>query len=247
MGPGGMARIQAAILRNAWEAVRPGGLLLYCTCSPLREEDEDVVRGFLSSIPDASLSDPPSGWPGPPDALDGGGVPAPLSPSARYGRLFRRAPEEAVIKWKHSGPPMGETGNAMDYYIAPSLLSADFGKLAEEIRAIEEAGADLLHVDVMDGRFVPNITIGPVVVKAIKKYASIPLDVHLMIVEPEKYIEAFSEAGADILTVHAEATPHLQRAVARHPGAGPERRACRSTRPRRCPPSNGSSRTSTWS
>ena len=103
----------------------------------------------------------------------------------------------------------------MDYYIAPSLLSADFGRLAEEVRAIEEAGADLLHVDVMDGRFVPNITIGPFVVAAIKKYASIPLDVHLMIVEPERYLEAFSGAGADIITVHAEATPHLQRAVAR--------------------------------
>jgi len=109
----------------------------------------------------------------------------------------------------------GETGNAMKYYIAPSLLSADFGKLGEEIRTIEEAGADLLHIDVMDGRFVPNITVGPVVVEAIKKYASIPLDVHLMIVEPEKYIDAFAEAGADIITVHAEATPHLQRVVAR--------------------------------
>jgi len=105
--------------------------------------------------------------------------------------------------------------NPMDYYIAPSLLSADFGRLAEEIRAIEEAGADLLHVDVMDGRFVPNITIGPFVVEAIRKCATIPLDVHLMIVEPERYIDAFSGAGADIITVHPEATPHLQRAVAR--------------------------------
>lgn len=103
----------------------------------------------------------------------------------------------------------------MDYYIAPSLLSADFGRLAEEVRAVEKAGADLLHVDVMDGRFVPNLTIGPPVVAAIKRCATLPLDVHLMIVEPEKYLEAFSEAGADVLTVHAEATAHLQRAVAR--------------------------------
>jgi ribulose-phosphate 3-epimerase len=103
----------------------------------------------------------------------------------------------------------------MDYYIAPSLLSADFGRLAEEIQAVEKAGADLLHVDVMDGRFVPNITIGPPVVAAIKRCATLPLDVHLMIVEPEKYLEAFAEAGADVITVHAEATPHLQRAVAR--------------------------------
>jgi len=103
----------------------------------------------------------------------------------------------------------------MEYYIAPSLLSADFGRLAEEVRAVEEAGADLLHVDVMDGRFVPNITIGPPVVAAIRKVAKAPLDVHLMIVEPERYIEEFAKAGADVITVHAEATPHLQRCVAR--------------------------------
>ena len=103
----------------------------------------------------------------------------------------------------------------MKIEIAPSILSADFGRLAEEIRAAEMAGADLLHVDVMDGRFVPNITIGPPVVAAIRKAATLPLDVHLMIVEPERHLEAFAAAGADVITVHAEATPHLQRAVAR--------------------------------
>ena len=97
--------------------------------------------------------------------------------------------------------------------IAPSILSADFGRLAEEVRAIEDAGCDLVHVDVMDGRFVPNITIGPLVVEAVRKVARRPLDVHLMIVEPEKYVDAFVQAGADILTVHAEASPHLHRTL----------------------------------
>ena len=104
---------------------------------------------------------------------------------------------------------------AMEYYVAPSLLSADFCRLAEEVRTVEKAGADLLHVDIMDGRFVPNLTIGPPVVAAIKRCATLPLDVHLMIVEPEKYLEDFAAAGADIITVHAEATHHLQRALAR--------------------------------
>jgi ribulose-phosphate 3-epimerase len=97
--------------------------------------------------------------------------------------------------------------------ISPSLLSCDFGRLAEEVRAVEAAGADWIHVDVMDGRFVPNLTIGPVVVKAIKRAATRPLDVHLMIVEPERYIEAFASAGADMLTVHVEASPHLHRTL----------------------------------
>ncbi len=97
--------------------------------------------------------------------------------------------------------------------IAPSILSADFANLESEVSQLDPSLADLLHVDVMDGRFVPNITIGPVVVSALKKVTSIPLDVHLMIVEPEKYIDAFAKAGASILTVHAEACPHLQRTL----------------------------------
>ena len=95
--------------------------------------------------------------------------------------------------------------------VAPSILSSDFGRLADEVRAVDEAGADWIHVDVMDGRFVPNITLGPIIVEAVRKATSKPLDVHLMIVEPEKYVEAFAKAGADLITVHAEACPHLHR------------------------------------
>ncbi len=95
--------------------------------------------------------------------------------------------------------------------IAPSILSADFGRLAEEVRAVDQAGADWIHVDVMDGRFVPNLTIGPPVVKAVRKATAKPLDVHLMIEEPGRYAEAFAQAGANWLTVHAEACPHLHR------------------------------------
>ena len=97
--------------------------------------------------------------------------------------------------------------------IAPSILSADFGRLAEEVAAAEAAGADYIHVDIMDGRFVPNITIGPLVVRAVRKATKLPLDVHLMIVEPERYVDEFASAGADLITVHAEASPHLHRTV----------------------------------
>ncbi|NNB95376.1 ribulose-phosphate 3-epimerase [Corallococcus exiguus] len=107
--------------------------------------------------------------------------------------------------------------------ISPSLLSCDFSRLGEEVRAIEAAGADWIHVDVMDGRFVPNLTLGPVIVEAIKRVATKPLDVHLMIVEPEKYVDAFVKAGADVLTVHQEASPHLHRTLQsiRQAGAKP--------------------------
>jgi ribulose-phosphate 3-epimerase len=97
--------------------------------------------------------------------------------------------------------------------IAPSILSADFSRLGEEVRAVEKAGADLIHVDVMDGHFVPNITIGPLVVAGLKKLTSLPLDVHLMIEEPQRYIEVFAQAGSDWITVHAEVCPQLKRMV----------------------------------
>lgn len=99
--------------------------------------------------------------------------------------------------------------------VAPSILSADFGRLHDEVRNVIDLGADWIHVDVMDGRFVPNLTLGPPIVKAVKKAAGTdaPLDVHLMIVEPTQYVQAFRDAGADWITVHAEADPHLHRAV----------------------------------
>src|SRR5437773_8580084 len=97
--------------------------------------------------------------------------------------------------------------------VSPSILSADFGRLADEVRAVDAAGADWIHVDVMDGRFVPNITIGPVVVEAVRRATRLPLDVHLMIVEPEKYLADFAKAGATLLTVHLETCPHLHRTI----------------------------------
>jgi ribulose-phosphate 3-epimerase len=97
--------------------------------------------------------------------------------------------------------------------IAPSILSADFSTLGSEVKAVEKAGADWIHVDVMDGRFVPNLTIGPLVAKALRPVTSLPLDVHLMIVEPERWVDAFADAGADVITVHQEACTHLQRTL----------------------------------
>lgn len=103
----------------------------------------------------------------------------------------------------------------MTVRIAPSILSADFSRLAEEIAAVEAAGADQIHIDVMDGHFVPNITMGPLVVAAARRVTRLPLDVHLMISEPDRYLEAFVGAGADIVTVHVEVLPHLHRTLAR--------------------------------
>ena len=107
--------------------------------------------------------------------------------------------------------------------IAPSILSADFTRLGDEIQKVEKAGADYIHIDVMDGHFVPNITIGPMIVKAAKRVTELPLDVHLMISEPEKFVDDFVDAGANIVTVHAEASTHLHRTVQqiRDRGASP--------------------------
>ena len=99
--------------------------------------------------------------------------------------------------------------------IAPSILSADFGRLGEEIRAVTAAGADLIHVDVMDGHFVPNLTIGPLIVEVVRRHTELPLDVHLMITNAERYLDAYAAAGAGIIAIHAEAVTHLHRAIQR--------------------------------
>ena len=127
-----------------------------------------------------------------------GGPSAPASLRPGFSR-----PDQAVTK--------GAMSRALR--IAPSILSADFARLGEELRAVTAAGADYIHVDVMDGHFVPNLTIGPMVVKALRPHSPLPFDVHLMIAPADPYIPAFAEAGADIITVHAEAGPHLHRSL----------------------------------
>ncbi len=104
--------------------------------------------------------------------------------------------------------------------IAPSILSADFARLGDQVREAEAAGADYIHFDVMDGRFVPNITVGPVVLEALKPYSGLPMDVHLMIEQPDRYLEDFAKAGADVLMVHQENVPHLHRTVQYITGLG---------------------------
>src|SRR5882757_9896745 len=110
-------------------------------------------------------------------------------------------------------PIRNEEIHSMSVLIAPSILSADFSKLGTEIERVEKAGVDWIHIDVMDGMFVPNITIGPPVIKSLRKLTKLPFDAHLMIADPDRYLEQFAEAGCDYITVHVEACAHLQRTL----------------------------------
>jgi len=117
------------------------------------------------------------------------------------------------VRFQNAPPKLRSFMEVKVKKIAPSILSADFSRLGDEVRAIEKGGADVIHIDVMDGHFVPNITIGPLVVQGLKKLTSLPLDVHLMIENPERYIEVFAQAGSDWITIHAEVCPNLKRMI----------------------------------
>src|SRR5580692_7562982 len=131
----------------------------------------------------------------------------------RYALQQDWRPGESLTDGCSSVTSLDVAASEKSVLVAPSILASDFGRLAQEVRAVEAAGADWIHVDVMDGRFVPNITLGPPIVKAIRAATTLPIDVHLMIVEPEKYLDAFAQAGADGLSVHVEASPHLHRTL----------------------------------
>src|SRR5690606_23090947 len=134
------------------------------------------------------------------------------NPGTRVTRP-RVSPRPIFRKWRE--PLASGMRKIMSIRIAPSILSADLGRLADEVREAEAAGADWIHVDAMDGQFVPNMTVGPVVLEAVRRATTLPLDVHLMLLDPDRHLEAFAEAGADILSIQLEATRHPQRTLAR--------------------------------
>jgi len=138
-----------------------------------------------------------------------------LKGEENFGLVGKTLPDAHIATHAGRQPVARVSPNTMasDLVIAPSVLSADLGRLTDEVREVERAGADWIHVDVMDGRFVPNITLGPGITAAVRKATTLPVDVHLMIVEPERYVEAFAAAGADSISVHVEVSPHLQRTL----------------------------------
>ena len=201
----GLQATQLALLEAQHRCLAADGLLVYSVCSNEPEETRDVVRTFLDRHPELRL-----------DAV-AGDLPKELDQHSSHIETLALTPGAIWHRGRLCGPFLRPKLVTLRKFrmvkIAPSILAADFTRLGEEIAQVEAAGADLLHVDVMDGHFVPNLTIGPPVIKAIKAVTKLPLDVHLMVEQPDALLPDFIDAGSDNLTVHVEACRHLHRTI----------------------------------